>query len=84
MSATQQDLLTALRKLHKTGIKHVSAGFVAELLWPDSRRQNANGQVFHLSAGAAGRMLRRCHAVREYRNRIWEILPHRLQQEPPQ
>ena len=47
---------------------------VAEQLWPNTRSQNSHGQVFHLGAGIAGRMLRKCRAVVERSRRQWEIL----------
>lgn len=74
----QADLLTVLRSLDARGQRRVRAATVAELLWPDARRQNANGQVFHLGAGVAGRMLRACKAVREVAPREYEIQRHRL------
>lgn len=76
--ASQDDLLDCLRKLHSTGVSRVRAGIIAERLWPAGRQDNANGQVFPLSAGVAGKMLRKCAAVREVGDRQWEILPHRL------
>src|SRR6266852_7009076 len=76
--ATNEDLLRVLRDIYDRGQRRVAASTVAEILWPGGRTQNANGQVFPLSAGIAGRMLRRCKAVVEVRNREWEILPHRL------
>ena len=76
--ATQADLLNVLRELHGRGHRRVRAGTVAERLWPDARTQNANGQVFPLGAGVAGRMLRACKAVREVEPREYEILSHRL------
>lgn len=76
--ATQADLLDALRALHSRGQRRVRASTVAELLWPGARTQNANGQVFPLGAGVAGRMLKACKAVREVTPREYEILSHRL------
>jgi hypothetical protein len=76
--ASQADLLDVLRQLHAQGVTRVRANTVAELLWPHGRSQNANGQVFPLGAGVAGRMLRACPAVREAAPRHWEIQPHRL------
>lgn len=72
--ATQDDLLRALRVLRTKGYRVVSAATVAEQLWPNTRSQNSHGQVFHLGAGIAGRMLRKCRAVAERSPRQWEIL----------
>lgn len=76
--ATQSDLLAVLRDMHARGQSTVRANSVAEALWPNGRTHNANGQVFTLSAGAAGRMLRACNAVSESSPREWQILAHRL------
>lgn len=76
--ATQADLLSTLKKMHESGITTVSASQIAEMLWPGGRTHNSNGQVFPLSAGVAGRMLRACPAVMETGNRVWMILDHRL------
>lgn len=76
--ANQSDLLKALRELHARGLRYVRGSTVAELLWPDGRAHNARGQVFPLSAGVAGRMLRACNAVRETSAGEYEILSHRL------
>lgn len=76
--ATQVDLMNVLRDLHGQGRRRVRAGTVAELLWPGTRTHNANGQVFPLGAGVAGRMLKACKAVREVEPREYEILSHRL------
>jgi hypothetical protein len=76
--ATQSDLLSVLRDMHLRGKSTVRANTVAEALWPNGRTNNANGQVFMLSAGAAGRMLRACKAVSEISPREWQILAHRL------
>jgi hypothetical protein len=76
--ATQDDLLRALRALHAKGYKVVSAATVAQQLWPSGRTHNSNGQVFHLSAGIAGRMLRKCRAVVETTPRQWTILEERV------
>lgn len=76
--ATQDDLLRALRLLHAKGYKVVSAATVAEQLWPNGRTHNSNGQVFHLGAGIAGRLLRKCHAVVEGPPRQWVIVQERI------
>ena len=76
--ATQDDLLRALRLLRAKGYKVVSAATVAEQLWPNGRTHNSNGQVFHLSAGIAGRMLRKCPAVVEGMPRQWVIVQERI------
>ncbi len=76
--ANQSDLLLVLRDLHGRGQQRVRASTVAELLWPGGRTHNANGQVFPLGAGVAGRMLKACKAVREIAPREYEILSHRL------
>lgn len=74
-------LLAALLSLHTKGPRRFRANILAERLWPDTRGQNANGQVFNLAAGVAGRLLRRSPAVREVARGEWEIRPHRLQVE---
>lgn len=61
--ANQADLLLVLRDLAGLGQLRERPSTVAERLWPDARTQNANGQVFPLGAGVAGRMLRKCNAV---------------------
>ena len=76
--ANQEDLLRALRLLHAKGYSVVSAATVADQLWPNGRSHNSNGQVFNLSAGIAGRMLRKCGAVVEMSPRQWEILIDRI------
>ena len=76
--ATEADLMSALREIHASGVRTTTAAMVAERLWPTGRCHNANGQVFHLSAGIAGRMLRRCRAVYETQPRRWEIIPEYL------
>jgi len=76
--ATQVDLLNVLRSLYGRGQRKVRGGTVAELLWPGQRTHNANGQVFPLGAGVAGRMLKNCKAVREAGPGEYEILSHRL------
>lgn len=76
--ANQEDLISALRSLYDSGQRRVRGGAVAELLWPNQRTHNANGQVFPLGAGVAGRMLRACKAVREVTPGEYEILSHRL------
>jgi hypothetical protein len=64
--------------MHSEGMATFRANVLAERLWPNGRRQNANGQVFHLGAAVAGRLLRNCSAVWEKEPRLWEILPHKL------
>lgn len=76
--ATQDDLLRALRTLYAKGYKVVSAATVAEQIWPNGRSHNSNGQVFHLSAGIAGRMLRKSCAVVEMKPRQWTIAAERF------
>lgn len=76
--ANQSDLLSALRDIHGRGQRRVRGSTVADLLWPDGRTHNARGQVFHLGAGVAGRMLKSCKAVREIAPGEYEILSHRL------
>lgn len=76
--ANQADLLNVLRSLYGQGQRCVRGGTVAERLWPGQRTHNANGQVFPLCAGVAGRMLKACKAVREVTPGEYEILSHRL------
>jgi hypothetical protein len=75
-------VMRELVAMHQEGVTTLAANMLAERLWPKGRRQNANGQVFHLGAAVAARLLRRCPAVREREPLRWEILPHRIQ--PPQ
>jgi hypothetical protein len=65
-------------KMHREGVTTLRANTLAERLWPDGRHHNSNGQVFHLGAAVAARLLRQCPAVLEKRPRLWEILPHRV------
>lgn len=78
---TASQFLVALRLLQAKGVIRFRAGTLAELLWPDTRSQNANGQVFNLAAGIAGRLLRRSHLVREVAHGEWAIKTHRLMPE---
>lgn len=71
-------VLNTLRDLYDRGHRHIRAATLAVELWPGGRCHNSNGQVFPLSAGAAGRKLRKCRAVWEAEPRLWEILPERL------
>ncbi len=68
-----------IRTLHLEGVTTVGASQLAERLWPNGRHQNSQGQVFHLGAAVAARLLRCCPAVREREPRRWEILPHRIE-----
>ncbi len=70
--------MRVIAQMHAEGVVTLRANSVAERLWPDRRHHNANGQVFHLGAAVAARLLRQCAAVREKQPRLWEILPHRL------
>ena len=76
--ATQDDLRTVLRQLHARGVEEVAASTIAELLWPNGRHNNARGQVFHLGASVAARMLRQCPAVFEAESKRWILVPERL------
>jgi hypothetical protein len=78
MSATDEAVLREIAAMHGEGVSRLRANTLAERLWPAGRHHNANGQVFHLGAAVAARLLRRCPAVRESEWRIWEILPHWL------
>lgn len=71
-------ILDALRTMYSHGQTTVTAANVADVMWPDCRRHNANGQAFNLAAGVAGRMLRQCRAVYEIHNRVWQIIPERI------
>lgn len=66
-------LQEALEVLRSRGLTRVSANTVAEVLWPGTRSQNSNGQVFNLAAPVAGRMLRKCRAVRQRPTGEWDI-----------
>lgn len=75
----QQHLLDALAELHRCGHEIVTAHQIAENMWPNARHNNANGQVFNLAAGVAGRMMERCKAVvRQADGRTWVIVPEYL------
>ena len=78
LSPAAQAVTQEIAKMHSEGVKTLRANCLAERLWPGGRHHNANGQVFHLGAAVAGRLLRDCPAVREREPRLWEILPHRL------
>ncbi len=71
-------VLREIAAMHSEGVATLRANILAERLWPEGRRQNSKGQVFHLGASVAAQLLRRCPAVREKESRLWEILPHRL------
>jgi hypothetical protein len=57
------------------GQTRLSANCLAAELWPDARHNNAHGQSFNLSAGVAGRILRKYRGCHEVENRVWEIVP---------
>lgn len=78
-SSQPDPLLAALVRLQGRGYRIIRAGLVADELWPQARHHNTNGQVFNLSAGVAGRMLRKSRLVREIGNREWEIIQERLE-----
>lgn len=71
-------ILEALKTINSFGYKTFSANTLAEIMWPEARDINTNGQRFNLCAGIAGKMLRKCNAVREVQNRVWEIKRHRI------
>lgn len=68
----------ALMSLYSAGYSHVTAAQVAEILWPEGRTKNGNGQVFHLGAARAAAMLRGTRAAFEVEHRRWEIVPEYL------
>lgn len=74
-NAALERLEAVLAEMYLDGFRRVAANTVAERLWPAGRRKNSRGQVFHLGAAMAARMLRRCHGVAEVEWRRWEILP---------
>jgi hypothetical protein len=76
--ATADVVLHEIAAMHSEGVVMLRANSLAERLWPSGRHHNANGQVFHLGAATAARLLRDCPAVREKEHRLWEILPHKL------
>ena len=76
--ATADVVMREIVTKQREGVMTLRANTLAERLWPDGRRQNANGQVFHLGSAVAARLLRRCPAVRETEPRLWQILPHRV------
>jgi hypothetical protein len=76
--ATADVVMREIVTMHREGVTTLRANTLAERLWPDGRRQNANGQVFHLGSAVAARLLRRCPAVCEMEPRLWQILPHRV------
>jgi hypothetical protein len=73
------EFLSALRRIHARGQTRLSANCLADEMWPHARHDNANGQMFNLASGTAGRMLRRNRGCVEVRNRVWEIVPEFLQ-----
>lgn len=79
--SAQRRLLAALQAMQARGVVRFRASSLAEQLWPATRGQNANGQVFNLAAGIAGRLLRRSPLVREVTGGEWAIRTHRLQAE---
>lgn len=78
MKTTEEQVMRELQAMHVAGVKTIRANLLAEHLWPSGRRHNSKGQVFHLGAATAARLLRRCPAAWEKEPRLWEILPHRL------
>ena len=78
LSPAAQAVIQEIAKMHSEGFTTFQSNLFAERLWPNGRRQNSNGQVFHLGAAVAARLLRRCPAVWEKEFRLWEILHHRL------
>ena len=73
-----KELVSCLRSLCESGVFVVTAGRVADLMYPDAKQQNSNGQCFNLSSGTVGRMLRRTQGVYENRPRVWTIEPSLL------
>ena len=67
-------LEAVLAEMYRAGHRVVTAGAVAERLWPAGRRHNTRGQVFHLGAAVAARLLRRSRKAVEVEWRRWEIL----------
>lgn len=78
-TSAQVDILDALRQLRDSGHRQIRANQVAEILWPDARAHNANGQTFNLASGIAGRMLRKCRAVHEVGGGEWWIVKEFLE-----
>lgn len=78
MKTERERLDDILRDLYTEGNRIIRAATVAERMWPESRRKNARGQVFHLGAGVAGSMLRAHKATHEIRPREWLIVPEYL------
>ena len=68
--------------MYADGYRQFSAATLADYLWPRARHGNAHGQNHNMAAGIAGRMLRRQRGAREVRNRLWEIVPEFLPQNP--
>lgn len=66
-------LSAVLSALYARGQRTVSAGQVAELMWPDSRRSNTQGQTMHVGSAVAARMLRHTKGVTEIEHRRWHI-----------
>lgn len=75
MSTGCNRLERVLAEMYRDGMRTVVANTVAERMWPNGRRNNAQGQVFHLGSAVAARMLRRCRMAVEIEWRRWEILP---------
>lgn len=80
MTETRKKLIECLRTFASDNIFLVSASHIAERLYPNTRSENANGQVFNLAAGVVGRQLRkyRISGVYEIKTGLWEIHPDLL------
>lgn len=79
--STVKTYAEAIEFLYSKGLTVISAQMLADELYPDSRRHNANGQVFNLSSAAAARILRKNQPklVHEFKHAQWEIVPEWLQ-----
>lgn len=81
----QERLTQVLDTFYARGIRVVSAGQVAQQLWPDAPRyNNSKGQVMHLASAVAARMLRANPRAVEVEFRRWTIRPPKPSKPRPQ
>ena len=82
--STAQRVADAARSLLRMGFTDTfSAAMLADVLWPNSRHTNSNGQCFALNAGAAGVLLRRFRVAEELPDRQWRLVPEWLEGDGP-
>lgn len=69
----KEKLQAALDAMRKRGMKQFTAADLAEYLYPECREINVNGARFNLSAGVAGRLLRKYGGAYEASPRVWRF-----------